>query len=288
VKHILLKYEEVFNHLTQINSLNRIPELHTDTGNIPTPFLLAADIDGTLLGDEAGEALLHQFIAEQDKLVILAYITGRARSSVMELIEAGSLPRPRFICGEVGTEIFDLEDPLNAIGHTYAAQAAANWDLDEIYNIGRGEGIRPQQFERGQPRFQAGFHWDAGVESLRMFNDRFSHVKHVYIQPSYNEFIDVFPVSLGKGSAALFLQKQLGLSYERVVIAGDSGNDRQMFETGLKGIIPVNAFDELKAVARQPWHYHSPHPAARGVFDGLRHFGFIESSHPVLRSQDPK
>ncbi len=31
------------------------------------------------------------------------------------------------------------------------------------------------------------------------------------------------------------------------------------------------------AIARQPWHYHSSHPAARGVFDGLRHFGFIEA-----------
>ncbi len=250
--------------------------MQPNTGNISSPFLLAADIDGTLLGDETGEAMLHQFIANQDGRVTLAYITGRARSSVMELIESGGLPRPRFICGEVGTEIFDMEDPANLIGQAYAAQAASNWDLDEIYDIGLGEGIRPQQFERGQPRFQAGFHWDASSESLNMFNERLSHLDHVYIQASYNEFIDVFPISLGKGSAARFLQKQLCLDAEQVVIAGDSGNDRQMFETEFKGILPVNAFDELKAVARQPWHYHSPYPAARGVFDGLRHFGFIE------------
>lgn len=251
-----------------------------------TPFLLAADIDGTLLGDEAGEAMLHQFVAEQDEHLTLAYITGRARSSVLKLIEQGSLPCPRFICGEVGTEIFDMEDPHNEIGQAYAAQAAAHWNLDEIYNLGLGEGVRPQVFEQGQPRFQAGFHWDARPESLSMFNDRFAHIQHIYIQESYNEFIDVFPISLGKGSAARFLQKQLGFTHKQVVIAGDSGNDRQMFETEFNGIIPVNAFEELKAIARQPWHYHSPHPAARGVFDGLRHFGFIESSHPILRSQD--
>jgi hydroxymethylpyrimidine pyrophosphatase-like HAD family hydrolase len=68
----------------------------------------------------------------------------------------------------------------------------------------------------------------------------------------------------------------------RVVLAGDSGNDRQMFETGFKGIIPVNALEELKLVTSQSWHYHSPLPAARGVLDGLRHFGFIkmDSEHP--------
>jgi hydroxymethylpyrimidine pyrophosphatase-like HAD family hydrolase len=51
-----------------------------------------------------------------------------------------------------------------------------------------------------------------------------------------------------------------------------------MFETGFKGIVPVNALEELKIVASQPWHYHSPLPAALGVLDGLRHFGFIETS----------
>jgi hydroxymethylpyrimidine pyrophosphatase-like HAD family hydrolase len=249
--------------------------MQSENGTVSTHFLLAADIDGTLLGDEAGEAMLHQFMAQEQNFT-LAYITGRARSSVHGLIEQGSLPRPRFICSEVGTEIFDLEDPDNLIGKAYAAQAALNWDLDEIYNLGLGDGIRVQEFEKGQPRFQAGFHWDARPESLGMFSERFSHLDHVYIQESYNEFIDVFPISLGKGNAARFLQKQLGLPHERVVIAGDSGNDRQMFETDFKGIIPVNAFDELKTVACQPWHYHSPYPAARGVFDGLRHFGFIE------------
>lgn len=257
------------------------------TGTISKHFLLAADIDGTLLGDERGEVLLHEFAAQEEGNLTLAYITGRYRSSVLQLIEEGHLPRPRFICGEVGTEIFDLDDPDNIIGQTYAAQAASNWDLSEIYTLGTGDGIRPQEFEKGQPRFQAGFHWDARSDSLKMFNDRFSHLGHVYIQESYKEFIDVFPVSLGKGNAARFLQKELGLSPEQVVIAGDSGNDRQMFETEFKGIIPVNAFDELKTIARQPWHYHSPYPAARGVFDGLRHFGFIKPSHPVLRSKDP-
>jgi hydroxymethylpyrimidine pyrophosphatase-like HAD family hydrolase len=89
-------------------------------------------------------------------------------------------------------------------------------------------------------------------------------------------FIDVIPAPLGKGETVKFLQRELGLDPAQVVVAGDSGNDRPMFETGYKGIVPFNAFEELKAIASQPWHYHSEFPAARGVLDGLRHFGFIE------------
>ena len=38
-------------------------------------------------GDESGEALLHQFVAEHNEHFTLAYITGRHRPSVLELVE---------------------------------------------------------------------------------------------------------------------------------------------------------------------------------------------------------
>jgi hydroxymethylpyrimidine pyrophosphatase-like HAD family hydrolase len=242
----------------------------------PIPFLLAADIDGTLLGDETGEVLLHEFMAQHAGQVTLAYVTGRYRISVLALVEQRRLPRPRFICSDVGTEILDLDDPSNHLGHAYAAQASSHWDLNEIYRLGLGDGIRPQEFEKGQPRYQAGFYWDARPESLLAFHERLAPLAQIYIQASYGEYIDVLPEALGKGKAVRFLQEQLRLSPERVTVAGDSGNDRQMFETGYKGIVPVNALAELKSIAQQPWHYHSPYPAARGVLDGLQHFGFIE------------
>ena len=240
----------------------------------PTHFLLAADIDGTLLGDETGEALLHQFVAQHAEHFTLAYITGRHLSSVLELIAEHRLPHPRFICSEVGTEILDLRNSANLIGQAYAAQVPSSWNLEEIYQRGLGDGIRLQEFDSGQPRYQAGFYWDARPESLHAFHERLSALDQLYIQASYNMYIDVLPSTVGKGNAVRFLQKQLGLQPDQVVVAGDSGNDRQMFETEYKGIVPVNALEELKALARQPWHYHSPFPAARGVLDGLRHFGF--------------
>lgn len=242
-----------------------------------TRFLLASDIDGTLLSDPAGETLFGEFAASQDERFILAYITGRYRWSVLDLIEQGRLPRPHFICSDVGTEILDLDDPDNRLGEAYAAQVAPGWSLDEIYRLGIGEGVTRQEFDEGQPRFQAGFYWDARPETFLAFKQRLSTLNGIYIQASYDTYIDVLPGPLGKGQAVGFLQKQLGLSHGQVVVAGDAGNDRQMFEAGYKGIVPVNALDELKALACEAWHYHSPYPAARGVLDGLSQFGFIES-----------
>ena len=97
-----------------------------------------------------------------------------------------------------------------------------------------------------------------------------------HIQASSGIYIDVLPHPLGKGYAAQFLQKELNLEPERVMVAGDTGNDQEMFTTGFKGVVPVNALDELKNLATEPWHYHSSYPAGQGVIDGLRYFGFIE------------
>jgi hydroxymethylpyrimidine pyrophosphatase-like HAD family hydrolase len=241
----------------------------------PQPFLLAADIDGTLLGDPAGEAAFQALVETYPAQVILALVTGRSLPTILPLIQSGRLPQPAFICADVGTELFDCRDPSNALGQAYAARATPAWDLPRIYTLGVGEGVTVQEFPDGQPRFQAGFYWDGSPHTLELFRQRLAGVPGCAILPSYDYYIDVLPASMGKGQAVLYLQQALALPPERVVVAGDTGNDAQMFHTGLRGILPANALAELKQIAVQPWHYPSPHPYAWGVLDGLVHHQMI-------------
>jgi hydroxymethylpyrimidine pyrophosphatase-like HAD family hydrolase len=237
---------------------------------------LATDLDGTLLGDERGEAWFKSLVARYPDDIRLAYISGRFRSSILQLVDEGRLPAPHYICSDVGTELFDWNDPQNAIGQRYAAQVTPDWDLETILAAGEGPGVQRSNFAHGQPRFQAGFAWDGDPRTLVAFRKRMAGFEHCHILPSHGEFIDVLPLALGKGETVHFLQRELGLTAERVVVAGDSGNDRLMFDAGFKGILPSNVLDELRVLARQPWHYYSPFPSARGVLDGLCHFGFLE------------
>ena len=244
------------------------------------PFLLAADIDGTLLGDEIGESLLRELALSDREGFLLAYISGRSRASIFKLVDEGRLPRPDFVCGCVGTDLTDLRDPANAIGKKFISSVAPGWDLAMVYSQGEGPGVQRQDFPDGQPPFHAGFFWDSEPASLEAFRSRLDGLGAFNIYPAMNAYIDVIPVPLGKGGAVSHLQKELGIDKALVVVAGDSGNDLQMFETGFKGIIPVNALDELKAAAVMDRHYLSPFPAALGVLDGLRHFGFLKAVDP--------
>jgi hydroxymethylpyrimidine pyrophosphatase-like HAD family hydrolase len=241
------------------------------------PFLLAADVDGTLCGDPDGERLLQELAERAPGGMLLACITGRSFTSVMGLVGAGHLPQPDFVCGSVGTDLVDCADPENRLGQKYAAQIHPAWDIGTIYERGEGSGVRRQSFPEGQPPFQAGFDWDGQAATLQKFRRRMEGIPGCRIVASSGMFIDVLPDPVGKGGAAQFLQRALGLDPQRMVVAGDSGNDVEMFATGFQGILPVNALEELKSVARRPWHYHSPLPAARGVLDGLLHFGLLTS-----------
>ncbi|MGB7539787.1 MAG: HAD family hydrolase [Anaerolineales bacterium] len=239
-------------------------------------FLLAADIDGTILGDEEGEINLKALFRDHSRRIVFAVITGRSLSSVQNLVRKKRIPNPDFIVGSAGTDLLDCGDSNNELGLRYAERVSNEWDLEKIYALGQGEGIRRQTFKDGQPRFQAGFFWDGRPETLAGFHRRLKNQSGCHIVSSSNKYIDVFPTNMGKGEAVKYLQRALGIDHGRVVVTGDSGNDREMFETSFKGIIPVNTLEELKKVVYQKWHYQSSLPSARGVIDGLLHFGFID------------
>jgi sucrose-6F-phosphate phosphohydrolase len=243
--------------------------------NPDKPFLLAADIDGTLIGDEEGELSLKTFVRDHSESILLAVITGRSLSSVKKLVRKKLLPHPDYIVSSVGTELFDYRDKKNVLGQRYAEQVSKEWDLEILYKLGEGKGISRQKFVEGQPRYQAGFNWDGQSGTLAAFRRRLAKQPGCHILPSSGKYIDVLPSHMGKGEAVQFIQQKLGIEQTRVIVAGDSGNDKEMFETNFKGVIPANALEELKAFCL-PRHYQSSLPAARGVLDGLFHFGFIK------------
>jgi hydroxymethylpyrimidine pyrophosphatase-like HAD family hydrolase len=251
----------------------RLPYVPAHAGR---PVLLASDIDGTLLGDELGQRWLHEFTARHPGALVLVYVSGRSVGSVLGLVAEGRLPMPRCIAGQVGTELLDCQDDANRLDADYAAQAAGNWDRAAVLAAGCGEGVVPQPVEPGaRVRFHAGFLWDGAPETLDGLRRRLAGFSRIQIHPCYGQYIDVFPEGMNKGLAARFIQSRLGFPDGRTVVAGDSGNDRTLILSGLPAILPSNSLEELRLIATAPHHHHSRLPAARGVLDGLRHFGHL-------------
>ena len=86
--------------------------------------------------------------------------------------------------------------------------------------------------------------------------------------------LDILPRSADKGQALAWLCNALGIGLDQVVVAGDTDNDRSMFELpSVRGIVVANALPELRDLGRNnPLIYNSGERFARGVVDGLFHW----------------
>ena len=231
--------------------------------------LLCTDLDGTVLGDPEGEAAFRAWA--QARPMTLAYVTGRNRDNVLGLVAEGRLPRPDFLVCDVGTTLHDLSDPHNRLGAHFLGLAPLGWPAEAIRAAGQHERT-PLQGPEGQGPYKCSFYWDGDDDSLVEFMARLAPLHGWRLIPSAGRYLDILPRPFGKDQAVRFLAAALGLSLAQVLVAGDMGNDADMFRIGACGILPSNALDEAVEAASGSLHYHSRLPAGRGLLDGIRHF----------------
>ena len=232
--------------------------------------LLISDLDGTLLGDERA---LDGFAAWYDQVkscVRLAYSSGRFLVSIRESIDAHNLPEPdAIICG-VGTEIHDMAARKRLIGwprltyrwnpHIVRETCVAHHELQ----------VQPEHLLSYYKISFYGHQLDEMflVHLIRQLAGVGQDVTVVY---SSNRDLDILPAHTNKGAAAAYLARHWRFRREQVIVAGDSGNDTEMFRQGFRGIVVGNAQPELKSL-RDPWVYHASGHFAAGVIEGLRHW----------------
>jgi mannosylfructose-6-phosphate phosphatase len=94
--------------------------------------------------------------------------------------------------------------------------------------------------------------------------------------------LDILPHKADKGTAAAFLATHWNTPPDRVLSAGDSGNDLSLFEHDFRGIIVANAQAELREF-HHTTVYHAKKSFAAGVLDGIEYWcrHSRKMSHPI-------
>jgi hydroxymethylpyrimidine pyrophosphatase-like HAD family hydrolase len=131
-----------------------------------------------------------------------------------------------------------------------------------------------------QTRFKASFTLPAGADwqAARRAVDALAMVSKVVISGTGE--IDILPASAGKGEATLHLACRLDIALPNLIVAGDSGNDVDMFVVAPRGIVVGNARDELKHRVRRDGVFFATQRCAAGIIEGLRHFGVVSQRPP--------
>lgn len=228
--------------------------------------VLITDLDGTLLGSDAGLARFASWRETHAADWSLVYATGRTLASVRSLVEDGTLPKPDATIGEVGTVIGgagvdvwrDWPPPI------------ARWDPHRVREALHGEGRLVPQGPSAQSSVKVSYDAMAldRADVMRLARALRRAGVEARLVYSAGRYLDILPRSLGKRSAARHLIAAWGLEARAVVTAGDTGNDRDLLRLGGPGIVVGNASPELRSL-RGPRILHASRHHADGVLEGI-------------------
>jgi HAD superfamily hydrolase (TIGR01484 family) len=263
-----------------------------------TRSLLASDLDGTLIPLERDAQRLREVAElvaamEAAEDLKLAYVTGRHLSLGLAGITEVGLPLPDWFVCDVGTSVYRRADgdfePDEAYRRAMREAFGGLSGEDIRAAIGDLDGLELQEEEK-QGEFKVSYYTrgrpEPFVETVQSRLD--AAQAKVNLVASHDPvsgrgLLDVLPAGIAKDYAIRYLHDATGVDEQHLVYAGDSGNDRAAMLTGYRAIVVGNADEALKkdlgiesvtrGIAEQI--YFAEHPYARGVLEGLRHFGLL-------------
>jgi mannosylfructose-6-phosphate phosphatase len=183
-----------------------------------------------------------------------------------------------FIIGGVGTMLHSEAWPH--LGDAYRATLDRGFDVDRVATLLGSMERLSRQPDHYQHRLKSSWYLrDANLEDLQTIENRLrTEGQEARVVYSSQRDLDIIPSAADKGQALRWLCTELGIGLSFVVVAGDTGNDRAMFELEeVTGILPENALGELSSLAQgRKTIVRGNGRAAWGVLDGLTQLGLLD------------
>jgi sucrose-6-phosphatase len=284
----------------------------TTAGNL----LLCTDLDRTLLPNGAqpesagAREALKALIARSGML--LAFVSGRRLALHESAIAEYDLPIPNFAITDVGTGLFGRTNTGWEKDAGWEAHLASSWRGHSAAELGswlEDLGDLALQESASQAPFKLSYdvrsieRGPALVETVKArLAERAVEATVVW---SVDEtvpmgLLDVLPARAGKLHAVRWLAARCHVAPDRLVYAGDSGNDLEILRSEIPSVLVANATDEVRQLAQELSQKNGCerrlHLAtggylgmngnyAAGILEGLAHF--VPELRPELSKLKP-
>lgn len=241
--------------------------------------MVVCDIDNTLLGDDDALAELVTHI-NADATLGFGVATGRHLSSAVKILNEHGVPIPDVLITAVGTEIHYGRQLRPDSG--WQRHIDYRWERDRLCQLLDGvPGLRLQPKEN-QRSHKLSYYIDP--DKAPPIRDLSRHLRNHNLSAnliySHQAYLDLLPIRASKGQAVRYLGAKWGIAPQRMVVAGDSGNDIEMLRGDTLGVVVGNYSPELRHLRGEPQIYFAQGHYARGVLEGLEHYQFFSAPPP--------
>lgn len=238
--------------------------------------LIIADIDNTLTGDDEAMHEFFELLRNAADHVGFGIATGRRYEEVVALMKEYSIPQPEVLITSVGTEIYYGKN--NTLDTSWRKHIDFRWEPEKIRETFAGlDGFYLQEAHE-QSAFKVSFEVDfsiapnlAGIK--RILRENGIKAKAIV---SLGMFLDIIPSRAGSGLSIRHMAFKWGFPLERILIAGDSGNDEEMLSGNTLGVVVGNYSRELEKLRRYPRVYFAEAAHARGIIEGIHYYDFLD------------
>ncbi len=248
--------------------------------------ILICDIDGTLLGDRKSLATLMDTLSKVEDKVGFGVATGRRLESAISILKEWKVPIPDLIISSVGSEIH--YGPVIVEDTNWSKHISYNWKPLEIHKIISSLPGLVLQAKTEQRKHKISYYIDPEISPS--VKDIIKYLRRNDIKTnvifSHGEFIDFLPIRSSKGQAVRHFALKWGIPFDRILVAGDSGNDGEMLKGNTLAVVVGNYSSELERLKGATRVHFTDGHYAEGILQGINYYDFFDKLRvPEEKSQ---
>lgn len=265
-------------------------------------IFLCCDLDRTLIpnGDHSESPQARPIFSQiaNKKSLILTYVTGRNKKLIREAIHTYDLPIPDYAVGDVGATIYKPDKHWSKLAEWHE-DIQTNWHplgWEGLKEVFQDLSFLFLQEPENQHEYKLSYYADLEIDKNSLKKEIQRHLSPSGVKANIilskdeqkgTAVVDILPQKASKQHAIEFLRHRENLDADRIMFAGDSGNDLDVLTCGIQAVLVKNADDSVRRqalklmssrpdsdrlyIARGDFLGMNGHYSA-GILEGLAHF----------------